>query len=186
MGRDAKRAKQARRDKRRRDTSRTAPAVTFHDVSTPEDLHEALSVMLPKPKSEDWRADVIGADKLSLQAGPDGWPLLNGHRVTKEMCTALQADRPEQAADFVFEDLVALSTEMGPPDLSGLTNVLAAMGEGCPGLQLDHEDGSMSCSRGLDCPGVALPHAGWTDCRTHGSCAHCDGPPVRWECDRRP
>ncbi|MFE7570669.1 hypothetical protein ACFU76_27540 [Streptomyces sp. NPDC057539] len=77
-----------------------------------------------------------------------------------------------------------MAREMGPPDLTGLTQALTAMG-GCSGRQLDHEDGSMSCSLGPDCPGVALLHAGWTDCRTHGSCAHCDGPPVRWECDRQ-
>jgi hypothetical protein len=155
-----------------------------HEVRTADDVREALALMLPKPKSGDWRPDVIGVDTLSLQAGDDGWPLINGHRITQEMCTALQADRPEQADDFVFEDLVALAREMGPPDLTGLAAALTAMGGDCTGLQLDHVDGSMSCSRGLDCPGVALPHAGWTHCRSHGPCDHCDGPPVRWECDR--
>ncbi|MGW6805801.1 hypothetical protein, partial [Streptomyces sp. NPDC055039] len=77
--------------------SRTAPSVTVHEVHTPDDVLDALSVMLPQPKTGDWRPDVLGADKLSLQAGHDGWPLLNGHRVTEEMCSALQADRPEQA-----------------------------------------------------------------------------------------
>jgi hypothetical protein len=141
--------------------------------------------MLPQPKTGDWRPDVISVDKLSLQVGSDGWPLINGHRVTEEMCAALQADRPDQAADFVFGDLVAMAREMGPPDLSGLAGALSATGGGCSGLQLDHQDGSMSCSLGGDCPGVALPHAGWTDCRTQGPCAHCDGPSVRWECDRQ-
>ncbi|MCQ4046702.1 hypothetical protein [Streptantibioticus rubrisoli] len=55
----------------------------------------------------------------------------------------------------------------------------------CTGLQLDHRDGSMSCSRGLDCPGVALPHRGWADCDLYGPCAHCEGPPVVWLCDRQ-
>ena len=50
----------------------------------------------------------------------------------------------------------------------------------CSGYQLDHRDGSMSCSRGLDCPGVALPHQGWGDCEVFGPCAHCEGPPVVW------
>ncbi|MGW9460890.1 hypothetical protein ACWG5N_33630 [Streptomyces globisporus] len=185
MGRDAKRAKQARRDRRLRDTSRTgAPSATVHEVRTPDDLRDALAMFLPNPKGGDWRPDVIGAENLSLKVGFDGWPLLNGHRVTEEMCAALQADRPEQAADFVFEDLVAMAREIGPPDLSGLTSVLSSVG-GCSGQQLDHEDGSMSCTLGQNCPGVALPHAGWTDCRSHGPCAHCDGPPVRWVCDRR-
>ncbi|MFF6815157.1 hypothetical protein ACFZAG_35520 [Streptomyces sp. NPDC012403] len=183
MGRDAKRAKQARRDRRLRGSSRTGATATAHEVRTPCDVLDALAVMLPQPKTGDWRPDILGVDKLSLQAGPDAWPLLNGHRVTEEMCATLQADRPEQAGDFVFEDLIAMCREMGPPDLSGFAAALATMG-GCSGRQLDHEDGSMSCSLGLDCPGVALPHAGWTDCRSHGPCAHCDGPPVRWECAR--
>ncbi|MFC9183316.1 hypothetical protein ACFTZJ_21905 [Streptomyces globisporus] len=153
-------------------------------MRTPDDLRDALAMLLPNPKGGDWRPDVIGAESLSLKVGFDGWPLLNGHRVTEEMCAALQADRPEQAADFVFEDLVAMAREIGPPDLSGLTSVLSSVG-GCSGQQLDHEDGSMSCTLGQNCPGVALPHAGWTDCRFHGPCAHCDGPPVRWVCDRR-
>lgn len=50
---------------------------------------------------------------------------------------------------------------------------LLGMPEGCQGLQLDHRDGSMSCSRGADCPGVALPHNGWTDCVAYGPCAYC-------------
>ncbi|MFC9949968.1 hypothetical protein ACFVIN_05395 [Streptomyces prasinus] len=185
MGRDAKRAKQARRDRRLREASRGVPAVTVHEVRTADDVRDALSVMLPQPKTGDWRPDVIGVDKLSLQAGYDGWPLINGHRATEEMCAALQADRPEQAGDFILEDLVAMAREMGPPDLSGLTEALTAMGGGCSGLQLDHQDGSMSCSLGSDCPGVAQPHAGWTDCHSHGPCAHCGGPPVRWECDQQ-
>lgn len=53
---------------------------------------------------------------------------------------------------------------------------------GCSGIQLDHADGSMSCSRGVHCPGVALPHRGWADCTVYGPCAHCAGPPVQWLC----
>lgn len=56
----------------------------------------------------------------------------------------------------------------------------------CTGIQLDHADGSMSCSRKLNCSGVALPHRGWADCDTFGPCAHCDGPPVTWVCDKQP
>ncbi|GGZ21870.1 hypothetical protein GCM10010300_76980 [Streptomyces olivaceoviridis] len=41
-------------------------------------------------------------------------PLLNGHRVTEEMCATLQADHPEQADHFVFEDLVAMTLGDGP------------------------------------------------------------------------
>lgn len=48
----------------------------------------------------------------------------------------------------------------------------------CLGFQLDHRDGSMSCSRGQHCPGVALPHAGWRDCPD--DCAYCAGPPRVW------
>jgi hypothetical protein len=55
----------------------------------------------------------------------------------------------------------------------------------CTGIQLDHADGSMSCSRKDNCPGVALPHRGWGDCKAYGPCAHCDGPPVVWFHDGR-
>lgn len=123
-------------------------------------------------------------DKLPLRAGYDGWPLIHGHRVTKEMCAALQADPPEQAADFFCNDLVALANEMGPPDFSSFAEPLT-VGGGYSGIQLDHEDGSTFRSAGLECPGVALLRAGWTDCRSHGLCTHCDGSPVRWECGRR-
>jgi hypothetical protein len=67
MGGDAKRAKQARRDRRMRDTFRAGSSVTQHEVRTPDDLRDALSVMLPHPKAGDWRPDVIGVDKPSLQ-----------------------------------------------------------------------------------------------------------------------
>lgn len=58
---------------------------------------------------------------------------------TEDMCAALQTDRPEQAADFAYEGLLAMAQEIGPPDLSGLTEVLTEAG-GCSGEQLDHED----------------------------------------------
>lgn len=50
----------------------------------------------------------------------------------------------------------------------------------CPGYQLDHRDGSMSCTRGKDCSGIAGAHAGWHGCDVYAPCAHCDGPPVVW------
>lgn len=60
----------------------------------------------------------------------------------------------------------------------------AAPASTCTGIQLDHRDGSMSCSRGLNCPGVRLPHRGWGDCDRFGPCSFCAGPPVTWVCDR--
>ncbi|MEV6179897.1 hypothetical protein [Streptomyces sp. NPDC052015] len=54
-----------------------------------------------------------------MQTGPDGWPLINGHRVTEEMCAALQAERPNQAEHFVYEDLVEMALVMGPPEFDG-------------------------------------------------------------------
>ncbi|MFE5773693.1 hypothetical protein ACFQ7O_35665 [Streptomyces sp. NPDC056485] len=80
---------------------------------------EALGLMFPAPVSTDWRADVLGAETLSMRAGRDGWPLMNGHRVTEEMCEALQAERPEEAHDFQFADLVAMAEMMGPPTFHG-------------------------------------------------------------------
>lgn len=182
MGRDAKRAKQARRDQRKR---HNMPPVTVHEVRTEADLTDALAKMLPTPKTGDWRPDVLGQDTLSMQPGMDGWPLINGHRVTREMCQALQAERPHQAKEFVYEAIVEMAEVLGPPDLGELAGLLgSASGDGCSGIQLDHRDGSMSCSRGDDCTGLALPHqGGWTDCEKHGPCAFCDGPPVTWVCD---
>lgn len=177
-------AKQARRDRRLREASRGAPAVTVREVRTADDVRDALSVMLPQPKTGDWRPDVIGVDNLSLQAGYDGWPLINGHRATKEMCAALQADRPEQAGDFILEDLGGDGPGDGTAGPQRPRRGAYRHGRRLLG-PLDHEDGSMSCSLGLDCLGFALPHAGWTDCRSYGPCTHCDGPPVRWECDQQ-
>ncbi|WP_346136323.1 hypothetical protein [Streptomyces carpaticus] len=159
-------------------------SVSVRTVSTPAELDDALAAVFPRPASGGWREDVLGAASLSLRVGEDGWPLLNGHRVTQEMCAALQRERPEEAADFEYEHLVAMAEVMGPPDVSGLDTILAATAE-CCGRQLDHQDGSMSCTRGTRCPSVALRHAGWMDCHQHGPCAHCEGPPVVWECDRR-
>ncbi|MEY9998063.1 hypothetical protein ABIE67_010182 [Streptomyces sp. V4I8] len=48
----------------------------------------------------------------------------------------------------------------------------------CSGIQLDHRDGSMSCSRGVNCPGVALPHRGWADYSVYGECMHCRRAPA--------
>ncbi|MEU8974775.1 hypothetical protein AB0D11_36895 [Streptomyces monashensis] len=115
----------------------TEPSVTVHEVHTSDSLREVLSMILPQSRTGDWRPDVIGVDKLSLQAGYDGWPLINGHRVTEEMCAALKADRPEQAGNFVFENLVAMAGEMGSHDPSGL-----AAGGSCPDTRVDHEDGT--------------------------------------------
>lgn len=116
MGRNAKRAKQARRDKQRReDARRRGPSVTVHEVRTPDDLRAALAKMIATPKSGDWRPDVLGQNSLSMQPGPDGWPLINGHRVTREMCQALQAERPDQAGHFTYEDIVAMAQELGRP-----------------------------------------------------------------------
>lgn len=56
---------------------------------------------------------------------------------------------------------------------------LSRAGE-CEGYQLDHRDGSMSCSRGVECIGIAGPHRGWGDCEMFGPCAYCAGPPVVW------
>ncbi|MEU8976180.1 hypothetical protein AB0D11_44635 [Streptomyces monashensis] len=137
-------------------------------MGAPDGLREVLSVVLPRPEAGNWRPDVIGVDKLSLQAGCDGWPLINAHRVTEEMCAALRADRPGQAGNFVFEDLVVMAREMVPPGLDGLAEALATGDSGCPGRQLDHEDGSMPCSLGPNCPGAALPHAGRSHCREVG------------------
>ncbi|MFJ8628881.1 hypothetical protein ACIRD3_39370 [Kitasatospora sp. NPDC093550] len=93
--------------------------VTVHTVRSEEDLAAAMEKMIPTPKNGDWRPDVIGVDKLSMQPGPDGWPLVNGHRLTREMCAELQADRPEQADHFVFEDMVEMAQIMGPPEFDG-------------------------------------------------------------------
>lgn len=76
---------------------RPRATTTVQEVRTPEDLQAAVAKMFPTPKTGDWRPDVIGVEKLSMQPGQDGWPLINGHRVTAEMCAALQADRPDQA-----------------------------------------------------------------------------------------
>ncbi|MCW2899232.1 MAG: hypothetical protein JWO67_1497 [Streptosporangiaceae bacterium] len=164
---------------------RERPTVTVHEVRTPEDLRAVMEKMIPKPKTGDWRPDVIGVEKISMQPGPDGWPLINGHRVTEEMCAALQADRPAHADHFVFEDIVEMAETLGPPQFEGMADVLGAVG-GCSGLQLDHKDGSMSCSRGENCPGVALPHQGWSDCGAFGPCAYCAGPPVKWASHHAP
>jgi hypothetical protein len=187
MGRNAKRAKQARRDKQRReDARRRGPSVTVHEVRTPDDLRATLAKMIATPKSGDWRPDVLGQNSLSMQPGPDGWPLINGHRVTREMCQALQAERPDQAGHFTYEDIVAMAQELGPPNFEIPEKVFETIGaDGCSGIQLDHRHGSMSCSRGTDCPGVALTHHGWDKCDRFGPCAFCEGPPVTWACEPR-
>jgi hypothetical protein len=153
--------------------------------------------MFPQPKTGDWRPDVLGVEKLSMQPGPDGWPLINGHRVTEEMCAAIQAERPDQADYFVYEDIIDMARELGGPDFGGPLfegftgggsqfnpSLFGSSTGGCSGRQLDHKDGSMSCSRGLSCPGVALPHQGWGPCDLYEPCAFCAGPPVTWVCDR--
>ncbi|MEU8030679.1 hypothetical protein AB0C13_18845 [Streptomyces sp. NPDC049099] len=96
-----------------------SPAVTVHEVRTLEDLQAVMAKMMPEPKTGDWRPDVLGAETLSIQPGPDGWPLLNGHPLTREMCAALQAERPDQAQDFVYEDIVEMARIMGPPEFDG-------------------------------------------------------------------
>ncbi len=102
---------------------RERPSVTVHAVRTPEDLAAAMAKMFPEPKSGDWRPDVIGVEKLSVQPGPDGWPLVNGHRITEEMCAAIQIDRPDQAEYFVYGDIIEMTQELsqtlGTPQFNG-------------------------------------------------------------------
>jgi hypothetical protein len=87
MGRDAKRAKQARRDRRNRACG--LPNVTVHAVSTEA---EAMAALFGSgPVSDDWQQDVLGRKRLSVRLGPDGKLTINGHPLTREMCTALQA-----------------------------------------------------------------------------------------------
>jgi hypothetical protein len=181
MGREAKRAKQARRDRRKRDGSGEMPSVTVRALRTEAEVRAAMETLFPTAKTGDWRPDVLGQESLSMQPDSGGRPLLNGHLVTREMCDVLQAERPEVAGDFVYDDIVALAKSMGAPDLgSEFGAFLETSGTGCSGAQLDHMDGSMSCSRGTACAGVALPHRTWMDCGKHGPCEFCAGPPVIW------
>ncbi|WP_148588719.1 hypothetical protein [Streptomyces sp. WAC01526] len=60
MGRDAKRAKQARRDRRLRDTSRTGATAAVHELRTPGDVLDALTVLLPQPKDRRLAPRLIG------------------------------------------------------------------------------------------------------------------------------
>lgn len=110
MGRDAKRAKQARRDRRRRDCG--IPDVTVHAVSTEAEAMVAL--FGPGPASDDWQLDVLGGKRLSVRLGRDGWLTINGHPLTREMCDALQAERPNEAADFEYDKFIAMGREMVP------------------------------------------------------------------------
>ncbi|PKV82727.1 hypothetical protein [Streptomyces sp. TLI_146] len=64
-------------------------------------------------------AAVLGRDNTSLRTEVDGWPPFNGHRVTREMCAAIQARRPEQAHGFVYENVAAVSKAMGQTECSG-------------------------------------------------------------------
>ncbi|WP_428957980.1 hypothetical protein [Streptomyces sp. cg35] len=178
MGRDAKRAKQARRDKRKRQEE-TLGSTSVRTLRTPEDIRAAMAKMFPTPKTGDWRPDVLGQEKLSIQPGPGRFPLVNGHELTREMSTELQAERPDQAEHFDYDHLLAFHEEMRP-QFEGFSGLFASQ-DGCAGTQLDHRDGSMSCSRGNDCDGVALPHqGGWKNCDRDDPCAFCDGPPVTW------
>ncbi|MEV0938733.1 hypothetical protein AB0J05_49740 [Streptomyces phaeochromogenes] len=111
MGRDEKRAKQARRDRRRRDFDR--PGMTLHAVSTPEQAEAAL--FGPGPASDDWRQDVLGRQALSVRLGRDGNLTINGHLLTREMCAELQAERPDEpAADFEYDTFMDMRREMIP------------------------------------------------------------------------
>jgi hypothetical protein len=112
MGREEKRKKQARRDRRRRDDEYGKPGMTMHVVRTEE---EALAALYgPGPASNDWRADVLGRKRLSLRLRRDGKLAINGHLLTREMCAALQKERPDDAKDFDFDTLREMGRDMVP------------------------------------------------------------------------
>jgi hypothetical protein len=111
MGRDAKRAKQARRDRRNRDCGH--PDVTVHAVSNEAEAMAAL--FGPGPASDDWQQDVLGRKRLSVRLGPDGELTINGHLLTREMCAALQAERPDEpAANFEYDAFMDMRRGMVP------------------------------------------------------------------------
>ncbi|MFF5977191.1 hypothetical protein ACFY7C_37465 [Streptomyces sp. NPDC012769] len=111
MGRDAKRAKQNRRDKRQRQNC-GIPDVTVHAVSTPDQVLTAL--FGPGPATDDWRQDVLGGKRLSLRLDVAGRMTINGHVLTPEICAALQAERPDEAKDFDYATLAAMGNGMPP------------------------------------------------------------------------
>ncbi|WP_190094413.1 hypothetical protein [Streptomyces melanogenes] len=67
--------------------------------------------------AEDWRAAVLGGDKIVLHMDETGRPLFNGHRVTRLMCEAIRFERPDHAQDFVYENIVAMARRMRPPEV---------------------------------------------------------------------
>jgi hypothetical protein len=113
MGRDAKRAKQVRRTKRQREQIRYLYSLPDEDddemdvsvapLNTPDMMDRVISALIPGPATGDWRADVLGHDTISLRPTADGWVQINGHRVTPEMCEAIQEARPQEAQNFTWE-----------------------------------------------------------------------------------
>ncbi|WP_147449881.1 hypothetical protein [Streptomyces klenkii] len=53
--------------------------------------------------------------ELKLWLDADGWPVINGHRVTPALCAALRRRHPWQAEHFQYEEIIALSRRLGRP-----------------------------------------------------------------------
>ncbi len=121
--------------RRPRSTGTTAPPAGTRSHSQPRTVGPATHVT-PRleatyPAAPGSSVVTHSAGPLNLSQNPFSWtkpgrrrpcrplpsrrPFLNGHRVTEEVCAALRSDRPDRAADFVFEDLVAMAGEMGHP-----------------------------------------------------------------------
>lgn len=112
-----KSAREKRQDRQRRaresqaDPEYGAPGVTVHAV---RNMDEAMVALFgPGPASDDWRQDVLGGKRLSVRLGRDGLTI-NGHLLTREMCEALQAERPDDAADFEYEKFQKMGRQMVP------------------------------------------------------------------------
>jgi hypothetical protein len=100
--------------------------------------HEAAQVVRrisgpARPQSADWRADVLGADVLTLRGAPGGVVLLEEHELTEEMCAALQAERPDQAGSLVYADIMRMARSYARNAPGGLWDVtLTRPGVKCP------------------------------------------------------
>ncbi|MFJ9752771.1 hypothetical protein [Streptomyces chartreusis] len=66
-------------------------------------------IMSHEPASDEWRRDVLGGKPLTIRIEADGQITINGHPLTREMCAALQAERPYEAADFDYDIFINIS-----------------------------------------------------------------------------
>jgi len=193
MGRDARRKKQARRDQRERRKGPVLPPIA-HPRLPKEERFSSVGESLRTGNFED-RSDAaqstvrllvttyMGIEDQDPKGPSCGGPLLI-HADGSFQCTAgcpggLKVFHVPEALHYCdYADQLGIDAdELGhlcpACTASGTSGQEAPMFSTCTGIEIDHQDGTTTCSLGDDCAGADMLHGSGQTCGLLGPCERC-------------